>query len=395
MDRARKLTVDGERWTVAPSQNRFTQDSAGLALSCKLPGEMGRGTMESILVLTHADESGTALSKGSLEAVTAGQELAARLGAKLTIGIVAKSATTPAAQVAGAAKRLLVVEGEAFGQARFASDAAACEALCRAAQATIVVAPESSRFARVMAAVAHRVGGFIDTHVAALATHITAIGGAESVEGTRWFYRQRIEAVVSREKRPWFLLVDAGTNAAFAGEAGEAQVEEIGVELPAMRTNVTGMRAPQQGAQTIRPDAKLLFVAGAGWTKKQPNGQIHVEQAGELILKFLKASGASLGSSKSLVDQGGEGNSVLPFLTHLNQVGQTGSTPRHTKGLSTCCHGEEPHVVGWRFVGERRAVSLDPNCGWTRGKADVVYVADAFEVIGKVNALLEKAAARY
>ena len=339
--------------------------------------------MESILVLTHADEPGSALTKGSLEAVTAGRELAARLSAELSIGIVAAQPQPLSKGLPSA--RVLAVQGEPFAQARFASDAAACEALCRAAQATIVLAPESSRFARVMAAVAHRVGGLIDTH-------ITAIGGAESVEATRWFYRQRIEAVLSREKRPWFLLLDAGTHPAFAGEAAQAQVEQIAVELPALRTEVTGTRAPKQGAQTIRPDAKLLFVAGAGWTKKQPDGQIHVEEAGELILKFLGVSGASLGSSKSLVDQGGEGNSVLPFLTHLNQVGQTGSTPRHAKGLSTCCHGEEPHVVGWRFVGERRAVSLDPNCGWTRGKADVVYVADAFAVMARVNALLEKAA---
>jgi electron transfer flavoprotein alpha subunit len=247
----------------------------------------------------------------------------------------------------------------------------------------MVIAPGSSRFARVMAAVAHRVGGAIDTH-------ITAIGGVDGVEATRWFYRQRIEAVVSRENRPWFLVVDIGTHAAFESGAEQAQLERIAVELPAMRTHVTGMRAPKLGAQTIRPDARLLFVAGAGWTKKQPDGQIHVEQAGELILKFLDASGASLGSSKSLVDQGGEGHSVLPFLTHLNQIGQTGSTPRHAKGLATCCHGEEPHVVGWRFVGERRAVSLDANCGWTRGKADVVYVADAFAVMARVNEMLEK-----
>jgi electron transfer flavoprotein alpha subunit len=143
-----------------------------------------------------------------------------------------------------------------------------------------------------------------------------------------------------------------------------------------------------QDAQTIRPDAKLLFVAGAGWTKKQLDSQIHANEAGDLILGFVRAAGASLGSSKSLVDQGSEGNSVLPFLTHLNQIGQTGATPRHAKGLSTCCHGEEPHVVGWRFIAERRAISLDPNCGWTRGKADVVYVADAFQVIAKVNELL-------
>lgn len=338
--------------------------------------------MESILVLTHADETGSALSKASLEAVTAGKELAARMGAALIVGIVAADPTPLSRGLpsAGPGARLLGVRGEAFAQARYASDAAACEALCRAANASIIIAPQSSRFARVMAGVAHRVGGLIDSH-------ITAIAGADGIEATRWFYRQRIEAVVSRTARPWFLLLDAGTHAAFAAEpaAAPAPVEQIAVELPALRTTVTGLKAPKQDEQTIRPDAKLLFVAGAGWTKKQPDGQVHVAEAGELILKFLRTSGASLGSSKSLVDQGGEGNSVLPFLTHLNQVGQTGSTPRHAKGLATCCHGEEPHVVGWRFIGERRAVSLDPNCGWTRGKADVVYVADAFQVMAKVN----------
>jgi len=337
--------------------------------------------MEKILVLTHADDTGSALTKASLEAVTAGLELAARLSAPLTIGVVAADAAAAGALAATGAK-LLAVSGEAFAQARYATDAAAAEALCRAAEATIVLAPGTSRFTRIAAGVAHRLGGFIDTH-------ITALGGVEGVEASRWFYRQRIEAVVSRTTRPWFLLLDAGTHTAFAGAVGAAQVEAVAVELPALRTTVSGFRAPAQDAQTIRPDAKMLFVAGAGWTKKQPDGQIHAAKAGELILGFLHATGASLGSSKSLVDQGGEGEPVLPFLTHMNQIGQTGSTPRHAKGLSTCCHGEEPHVVGWRFIGSRRAISLDPNCGWTRGKADVVYVADAFQVIAKVNALLE------
>jgi electron transfer flavoprotein alpha subunit len=338
--------------------------------------------METILVLTHADETGSALSKASLEAVTAGQELAARLSAPLTIGILAVDAKAVATSLPSTGARLLGVSGEAFAQARYASDAAAVEALGRAAQATIVLAPGTSRFVRVAASVAHRLGGFIDTH-------ITALGGAEAVEASRWFYRQRVEAVLSRDARPWFLLLDPGTHAPFAGEHGTAQVEPVAVELPALRTTVSGFRAPTQDAQTIRPDAKLLLVAGAGWTKKQPDGQVHAAEAGKLILGFLHATGASLGSSKSLVDQGGEGEPVLPFLTHMNQIGQTGATPRHAKGFSTCCHGEEPHVVGWRFIGERRAVNLDPNCGWARGKADVVYIADAFQVIAKVNALLE------
>jgi electron transfer flavoprotein alpha subunit len=338
--------------------------------------------METILVLTHADETGFSLSKASLEAVTAGKELAGRLSASLTIGIVAADATAAASVLASTGVRLLGVSGEAFSQARYASDVIAAEALCRAAKATMVLAPGTSRFTRVMAGVAHRLGGFIDTH-------ITALGGTDTVEATRWFYRQRIEAAIRRDVRPWFLLLDAGTHAAFVGESQPVQIEQVAVTLPALRTTVSGFRAPAQDAQTIRPDAKMLFVAGAGWTKKQPDGQVHVSEAGELILGFLHATGASLGSSKSLVDQGGEGEPVLPFLTHMNQIGQTGSTPRHAKGLSTCCHGEEPHVVGWRFIGERRAISLDPNCGWTRGKADVVYVADAFPVMAKVNALLE------
>jgi electron transfer flavoprotein alpha subunit len=88
------------------------------------------------------------------------------------------------------------------------------------------------------------------------------------------------------------------------------------------------------------------------------------------------------------VDLGQEGQESLSFMSHLNQVGQTGSSPRHPKGLSTCCHGEEPHAVGWRFVTERRAINLDPACGWAQGKADVLYVADAFEVMERVNQLL-------
>jgi electron transfer flavoprotein alpha subunit len=338
--------------------------------------------MEYILALTHVDDTGYALTRASLEVVAAALALANQLEAPLTVGIIGANAASAANVLASSGARLLVVSGEPFAQARYATDAAACEALCRTARSTIVLAPASARLARVAAGVAHRLNGFIDTHIGSIAA-------GDTIQVTRWFYRQRIEAVLTRDTRPWFLLLDAGTHVAFSGHSGPAQVEEVVVSLPALRTTVAGLREPRQDQQTIRPDAKLLLVAGAGWTKKQPDGQIHATEAGSLILGFLHATGASLGSSKSLVDQGGDGSSVLPFLTHLNQIGQTGATPRHAKGLSTCCHGEEPHVVGWRFIADRRAISLDPNCGWTRGKADVVYVADAFHVIAKLNLLLE------
>ncbi|HVJ05907.1 MAG TPA: hypothetical protein VM578_09560 [Candidatus Saccharimonadales bacterium] len=337
--------------------------------------------MEKILVLTHVDESGVALTRASLESVAAGVEFASAASAALVIGILGANTEAAAHSVAGAAKRVLTVSGEAFAQARYASDAAACEAMCRAAEATMVYAPESSRFARVLPGVAYRLGGFADTH-------ITALSKGDSLAATRWFYRQRVEAVLQRTTRPWFLLLEGGTREPWAAKTETVQAEEIAVTLPSLRTNVLGIQAPKQDEQTIRPEAKVLLVAGAGWTKKQADGQVHSAEAEQLILGFLHSTDASLGSSKSLADQSGEDQQVLKFMTHMNQIGQTGSTPRHAKGLSTCCHGEEPHVVGWRFINDRRAISLDANCGWSRGKADVVYVADAFKVMPKVNALL-------
>ncbi len=336
--------------------------------------------MTTTLLLTPTEPDGT-LPRAALEALAAAQAT----GGAVTVGLFGAKTGPAAAQLAGAGVvKVLAAEAEALGQARYGTDAAACTALGKAAGATVIVAPALSRVARVAAGVAQRLGGRIDTHV----TQLSAEGG---LAVSRWYYRQRIEARLSRAERPWVLLVDPGAVPAATPEGGAApEVKAVPVELgpELQRSQVTGVRAPTSGEQTIRPDAKLLFVAGAGWTKKQADGQPHADRAGELILAFLRASGASLGTSKSLTDQAGEGQKVLEFMTHLNQVGQTGSTPRHPRGLSTCCHGEEPHVVGWRFIRERRAINLDPNCGWARGKADVLYVADAFAVMRKVNELL-------
>jgi electron transfer flavoprotein alpha subunit len=338
--------------------------------------------MESILLLVHTEADGT-LAKPALEALGAALGAALSLGGELTVGLVGGDVQPGANQISGAgAKRILGVTGEAFTQPRYATDAAAAEAICRAAGAAIVLAPSTSRWSRALPGVAYRLGGRVDTH----ATGLEPRNGAPAV--TRWFYRQRMEAVLAREQRPWVVLLDPGCFTAWSGPAGTANVENVPVEVPQTRTTVTGVQAPKADEQTIRPDAKLLFVAGAGWTKKQADGAVHGKEAEALILGFLRATKSSLGGSKSLVDASGEGEAVLGFMTHLNQIGQTGATPRHRKGLSTCCHGEEPHVVGWRFVNERRAVNLDANCGWARGKADVLYVADAFEVMRHVNQLL-------
>lgn len=340
--------------------------------------------METILFLAHTEPDGT-LGKFSFETLGAAVDLKQTLGAELAVGLYGASTQPAADSIASCGvKAFFAVTGDAFATARYATDAAACEALIRASAATVVIAASTSRNARVMAGVAHRLGGCIDTHV-------TSIGAEQDAAVvTRWFYRQRVEGSLTRTHRPWILLLDPGSHAAWTGEKGMAAVVPVNVPEIVARTTVRGFVTPPSDQQTIKPEANLLFVAGAGWTKKQKDGQTHVPEAESIILKFLKNSNASLGGSKSLVDLSGENQSALKCMTHLNQVGQTGASPRHPKGLATCCHGEEPHTVGWRFIAERRAINLDPNCGWARGKADVLYVADAFEVMTKLNELLAK-----
>jgi electron transfer flavoprotein alpha subunit len=340
--------------------------------------------METILFLAHAEPDNAPLRRHQLEALAAAKQLAADLGADLHAGLLGADVSAISAQLAGCgATRVLGVSGAEFDSPRYASDAAAAEAICKASGATIVVAPATSRWNRVLPGVSQRLGGRSDSHV----TQIDAEDGVPTA--TRWVYRQRIETKLRRACRPWLLAVESGIAPAFQPTGDAPAVESVDLAAPASRTRVTGIQSPAGDQQTIRPDAEILFVTGAGWTKKQPDGTVKAEEASQLILDFLEKSRASLGSTKSLVDMGEEGEAVLPFLSHMNQVGQTGSTPRHQKGLATCCHGEEPHTVGWRFINERRAISLDAACGWSRGKADILYVADAFEVMRELNALLQ------
>ncbi len=329
--------------------------------------------MDKILVLLHTEADGT-LGRAAREC----------LGVAASLGEYEIAISGAGAAAAGTAGAAYCVPGDEFTVPRSATDAAAAEVLIRTSGATLVLAPGTARWSRALPMAAARLNGVIDTHIVGLEA------SGDSIQVKRWFYRQRIEGAVARTRRPWIVLTEPGAFPTADGHGARAPIKTEVVHVEAApRTTVLGTVSESVGEQTIRPDAELLFVAGAGWTKKQKDGQVHIADAADRIQGFVHKAKCSLGSSKSLVNQAGEGEAVLPFLTHLHQVGQTGSTPRHKKGLATCCHGEEPHVVGWRFINERRAVNLDAGCGWARGKADVLYVADAFEVMRELNALLD------
>ena len=148
---------------------------------------------------------------------------------------------------------------------------------------------------RVLAGVAHRLNACVDTHVSSL----ELLNG--ELCATRWFYRQRIEGVFVATHGPGLCYSNPAASSAWTGAPAEARVEQVPVTLPegSKRTEVIGIRAPMSDAQTIRPDSNLLFVAGAGWTKKQADGKPHVDQAENSDSRFPSQLGCVVGWHKS------------------------------------------------------------------------------------------------
>ncbi len=154
--------------------------------------------METILVLAHTENDGS-LAKPVREALHAAATLPKSLaGSKLVVGLIGENVQTAANSIAASpVTKYFGVTGAEFSQSRYATDAAAAEAICKAAQATVIVAPATSRWARVLPGVAQRLGGRADTHVTGMASS----DGKISV--SRWYYRQRMEGVSTRTQRPW------------------------------------------------------------------------------------------------------------------------------------------------------------------------------------------------
>src|SRR5512134_2892663 len=119
--------------------------------------------MESILLLLHTGEGGE-LPKLAMEALAVARKTACDINeSTFSVGVVGGDIQPAANAIAGCgAGRFLGVAGEEFVVSRYSTDAAAAEALCRIAGATLVVAPGTSRWNRCLPGVAQRVGGVMD-----------------------------------------------------------------------------------------------------------------------------------------------------------------------------------------------------------------------------------------
>jgi len=148
-----------------------------------------------------------------------------------------------------------------FANPRLCQRPLAADALCRAASADLILAPATSPFLRALPGLAHRLNGRVDTHV----TSIQVVDG--ELCATRWFYRRAHRGCISARicARGSCCSIPDVTRRIAGPREKQPLKRSPWLCLPRPgATTIAGIRAPKSDSQTIRPDAALLFVAGAG-----------------------------------------------------------------------------------------------------------------------------------
>jgi len=189
-----------------------------------------------------------------------------------------------------------------------------------------------------------------DLHVAVIAGDVD--GFAEDL---------KVETTVDVDGDRHVLTIRGGEWAPAEG-VGDATVEAVDVELPESGARVTGFEEVGGGDVDIA-DADVLVSVGRG---------IEEEENLELVEDLADALGATLSSSRPIVDNG--------WLPKNRQVGQSGKVVTPDVYLAVGISGAVQHVAGMKGAETIIAINTDPNAP-IFDIADYGVVGDLFEVV--------------
>ncbi|ESP89287.1 electron transfer flavoprotein subunit alpha/FixB family protein [Candidatus Halobonum tyrrellensis] len=314
-----------------------------------------------VAVLGVADHRRGELRDVSFELVTACRELADAVGGELHLAVVAGDVERFAEMldVEGVDAVHTVDEGEEFNHDLYA---AATAALVEELDPTALVMPNSVNGLDYAPAVANA----LDLPLVSDAVGLSYDGG---LEATREMYGSKVETTVAVDEEPFAVTVRGGewppTDA-----PGEAEIRPFAFDADesAFPSRVLGFEEVGGGDVDIA-DAEFLVSIGRG---------IEEEENLDLIYDLVEATGATLSSSRPLVDNG--------WLDPARQVGQSGKQVTPDVYLAIGISGAVQHVAGMKGSETIIAVNDDPNAP-IFDIADYGVVGDLFEV---VPALIEQ-----
>jgi electron transfer flavoprotein alpha subunit len=191
----------------------------------------------------------------------------------------------------------------------------------------------------------------------------------ETLSATREMYGSKVETSVEVEAERTVVMIRGGEWPG-ADDAGDPEVREREAEIDesAVRSTVKGFEEVGGGDVDIG-DAEVLVSVGRG---------IEGEENIELVEELADALGATLSSSRPIVDSG--------WLEKNRQVGQSGKTVTPEIYIAIGISGAVQHVAGMKGSETIIAINTDPNAP-IFDIADYGVVDDLFDV---VPALIEE-----
>jgi electron transfer flavoprotein alpha subunit len=306
-------------------------------------------------VLAVADHRRGELRDVSYELVTAGRELADETGGDLHVAVISGEVEEFADLLGREGVDVVhtVEYGEEFNHDVYTQ--ATC-ALVDELDPQYVLMPNSVNGLDYAPAVANRLGLPLVTD----AVDVAFDGG---LTVTREMYGSKVETTIEVDAERAAVTIRGGEWVA-AADDGDAEVVpfDFTPDESAVKSRVTGFEEVGGGDVDIT-EADVLVSVGRG---------IEEEENIELVERLADALGATLSSSRPIVDNG--------WLPKNRQVGQSGKVVTPEVYIAVGISGAVQHVAGMKGAETIVAINTDPNAP-IFDIADYGVVGDLFEVV--------------
>ncbi len=313
----------------------------------------------------HGTSEGAGWHRVSMEALAAGQMLAAELGVGCSAAVLGEgTAIAPlAVELAGKKLETIWAVGDAL-LAEYTADGwtEALEQLIEQAEPRFVVFPHTYQVRDYAPALATRLGEV-------LIGDVTAVEIADA-QREPVFVRQWMQGKLNasyRHRSPGgvcLVSVQAGSFRADAVQAGESAVREFAPKLTAEMIRTVPSKPIREAAQTVDlSTAEVIVGVGRG---------IGEQENLKLVEDLAQALGAELAASRPICDAG--------WLPLERQVGSSGQTIAPKLYLAVGISGAIQHLVGMKGAKAVIAINKDADAPIFE-VADIGVVGDLFEMV--------------
>ncbi|GHG65322.1 electron transfer flavoprotein subunit alpha/FixB family protein [Comamonas sp. JC664] len=319
--------------------------------------------MPIVLIVAEQQPDGN-LRKATLNAITAGQQLAEKAGGELHIALLGKDPAKVADELKGfGAKAVHVGAAPELEHYLAETYAPAIAALAQELKADYIGMASTAQGKDLLPRVAGRLR-------AAMATDVMAINGSGAdITFTRPMWAGNVFADVKLTTPVKVLTLRATEFTAAAGGQGAAEVKAFSPKVEASKTKFVDFKEVKSARPELT-EARVVVSGGRG-TKgdfKEIEG-------------LADDLGAAVGASRAVCDAGWVPNDL--------QVGQTGKVVAPALYIAAGISGAIQHLAGMKSSKTIVAINKDPEAPIFQ-VADYGMVADLFKVLPELRAELAK-----